>query len=73
MRESVGAACLALHHLPQPVIAAELFVHRGLSVNSGGSCLLPRLVGLYRAKELVPLGARAEAAEPLRRFRSRER
>jgi 2-(1,2-epoxy-1,2-dihydrophenyl)acetyl-CoA isomerase len=34
----------------------EVFVHRGLSVDSGGSWLLPRLVGLHRAKELVLLG-----------------
>jgi 2-(1,2-epoxy-1,2-dihydrophenyl)acetyl-CoA isomerase len=34
----------------------QVFVHRGLSVDSGGSWLLPRLVGLHRAKELVLLG-----------------
>jgi 2-(1,2-epoxy-1,2-dihydrophenyl)acetyl-CoA isomerase len=76
MRESVGAACLALHALPKPCIAAveearraptrtspsaatscwpasrrfgEVFVHRGLSVDSGGSWL-PRLVGLTAPK-----------------------
>lgn len=84
MRESVGVACLALHRLPKPCVAAvegsaagaganlafgcdlvvaaqsarfgEVFIHRALSVDSGGSWLLPRLVGLHRAKELVLLG-----------------
>jgi 2-(1,2-epoxy-1,2-dihydrophenyl)acetyl-CoA isomerase len=84
MRESVGAACLALHELPQPVIAAvegsaagaganlafacdlvvaardarfgQVFVRRALPVDSGGSWLLPRLVGLQRAKRLALLG-----------------
>jgi 2-(1,2-epoxy-1,2-dihydrophenyl)acetyl-CoA isomerase len=31
----------------------EIFVRRGLVVDSGGSWLLPRLIGLQRAKELV--------------------
>jgi 2-(1,2-epoxy-1,2-dihydrophenyl)acetyl-CoA isomerase len=35
---------------------SEIFVKRGLSVDFGGSWLLPRLVGLHRAKELVLLG-----------------
>jgi len=35
---------------------SEIFVRRGLSVDFGGSWLLPRLVGLHRAKELVLLG-----------------
>jgi 2-(1,2-epoxy-1,2-dihydrophenyl)acetyl-CoA isomerase len=91
MRESVGAACLALHALPKPCIAAvegtaagaganlafgcdlvvagasarfaEVFIHRALSVDSGGSWLLPRLVGLHRAKELVLLGDWIGAAD----------
>ncbi|TDB91411.1 enoyl-CoA hydratase [Actinomadura sp. KC216] len=43
---------------------AQLFVHRGLSVDSGASWLLPRLVGDRRARELCLLGDRvgAEAA-----------
>lgn len=94
MRESVGVACLALHTLPQPVIAAvegtaagaganlafgcdlvvagasarfgEVFIHRALSVDSGGSWLLPRLVGLRRAKEIVFLGDWIGADDALR-------
>ena len=31
---------------------AEIFVRRGLSVDFGGSWILPRLVGLHRAKML---------------------
>lgn len=35
---------------------AQLFVKRGLSVDWGGSWLLPRLIGLQQAKRLVLLG-----------------
>lgn len=41
---------------------AEIFVKRGLSVDFGGSWLLPRLIGLHRAKELVLLGGMIDAA-----------
>lgn len=34
----------------------EMFPRRGLSVDCGGSWILPRLVGLHRAKELCLLG-----------------
>jgi 2-(1,2-epoxy-1,2-dihydrophenyl)acetyl-CoA isomerase len=44
---------------------SEIFVRRGLSVDFGGSWLLPRLVGLRRAKELVLLGDVIGAAEAL--------
>ena len=42
---------------------AEIFSHRGLSIDSGGSWILPRLVGLHRAKELVLFGAMLSAAD----------
>jgi enoyl-CoA hydratase/carnithine racemase len=35
---------------------AEIFVRRGLSVDFGGSWILPRLIGLHRAKELCLTG-----------------
>ncbi|MGI8518299.1 MAG: enoyl-CoA hydratase/isomerase family protein [Acidimicrobiia bacterium] len=41
----------------------EIFVKRGLTVDFGGSWLLPRLVGLQRAKELALTGRMVEAAE----------
>lgn len=43
----------------------EIFVRRGLSLDCGGSWLLPRLVGLQRAKELAFFGdwVSAEQAE----------
>ena len=42
---------------------AEIFVRRGLSVDFGGTWLLPRIVGLQRAKELALTGRMVEAAE----------
>jgi len=35
---------------------SQIFVRRGLSLDFGGSWLLPRLVGLHRAKEMALLG-----------------
>lgn len=35
---------------------SEIFVKRGLSLDFGGSWILPRLVGLHRAKQLALLG-----------------
>ena len=77
----IGDVCLALHALPQPVIAkvtgvaagaglnlalgcdlivasdearfSEIFARRGLSIDFGGSWVLPRLIGLHKAKEFV--------------------
>jgi 2-(1,2-epoxy-1,2-dihydrophenyl)acetyl-CoA isomerase len=42
---------------------SEIFSTRGLSVDFGGSWLLPRLVGLHRAKELVLLASIIDAGE----------
>ncbi|MFI0370740.1 enoyl-CoA hydratase/isomerase family protein [Actinomadura sp. 1N219] len=44
---------------------AQLFVRRGLSVDSGASWLLPRLVGERRARELCLLGDRVGAPSAL--------
>src|SRR4051794_13214890 len=42
---------------------SEIFARRGLSVDFGGSWVLPRLVGLHRAKELVLLADIIDAKE----------
>ncbi len=42
---------------------SEIFSKRGLSIDFGGSWLLPRLVGLHRAKELAFLAEIVDAAE----------
>jgi enoyl-CoA hydratase/carnithine racemase len=42
---------------------SEIFSKRGLVVDFGGSWLLPRLVGMHRAKELVFLADIIDAAE----------
>ena len=44
---------------------AEIFVRRGLSLDFGGSWLLPRIVGLQRARELALSGRIVEAEEAL--------
>jgi enoyl-CoA hydratase/carnithine racemase len=87
----VADDCLALHHLPKPVIAkvggvaagagcnlalgcdlivasddarfSEIFARRGLTIDFGGSWVLPRLVGLHKAKELALLADIISAAE----------
>jgi 2-(1,2-epoxy-1,2-dihydrophenyl)acetyl-CoA isomerase len=44
----------------------EVFVRRGLVPDGAGCWLLPRLVGLHKAKELMLLGDDVSAAEALR-------
>jgi len=44
----------------------ELFCKIGLAVDGGGTCLLPRLTGMARAKELILTGEIIDAAEALR-------
>lgn len=44
---------------------SQIFVRRGLTVDAGGTWLLPRIVGLQRAKELALSGRIVEAAEAL--------
>ncbi|HJQ75831.1 MAG TPA: enoyl-CoA hydratase-related protein [Acidimicrobiia bacterium] len=45
---------------------SEIFVRRGLTVDFGGTWLLPRVVGLQRAKELALSGRFVEADEAQR-------
>ena len=45
---------------------SQIFAKRGLSVDFGGSWLLPRLVGLHKALELMLLADMVDAAEALR-------
>ena len=42
---------------------SEIFARRGLSIDFGGSWLLPRIVGMHRAKELALLADIINAAE----------
>ena len=41
----------------------EVFVRRGIALDAGGGFLLPRHLGLHKAKELVFLGDELSAAD----------
>jgi 2-(1,2-epoxy-1,2-dihydrophenyl)acetyl-CoA isomerase len=45
---------------------SEIFARRGLSIDFGGSWILPRLIGLHRAKELALFADVIDAAEAQR-------
>ncbi len=45
---------------------SEIFVRRGLTIDFGGTWLLPRIVGLQRAKELALSGRIVDAEEAVR-------
>jgi 2-(1,2-epoxy-1,2-dihydrophenyl)acetyl-CoA isomerase len=58
---AVGAGCNLALGCDLVVASArarfsEIFVQRGIAIDFGGSWLLPRLVGLHKAKELALLG-----------------
>jgi 2-(1,2-epoxy-1,2-dihydrophenyl)acetyl-CoA isomerase len=43
----------------------EVFVRRGIAPDAGGAWLLPRIVGLHKAKELIFFGEDLSAADAL--------
>lgn len=57
------ALCCDLVLASDNAVFAEVFTERGLSVDGGGSWLLPRLVGMAKAKEILFFGQRIGAVE----------
>jgi 2-(1,2-epoxy-1,2-dihydrophenyl)acetyl-CoA isomerase len=57
------ALCCDLLVASEDARFSEIFAKRGLSVDFGGSYLLPRIVGLQKAKELVLLAEVISASE----------
>jgi 2-(1,2-epoxy-1,2-dihydrophenyl)acetyl-CoA isomerase len=55
------ALCADLVVAGEDAVFGEIFADRGLSIDGGGSWLVPRLVGLGRAKEIMFLAARLPA------------
>ena len=49
--------------MPEHAWLIEVFVRRGIMPDAGGAYLLPRMVGLHRAKELMFLGDDLGAAD----------
>lgn len=57
------ALCADLVVAGESAVFGEIFAERGLSIDGGGSWLVPRLIGLGRAKEIMLLAARVPGAE----------
>ena len=57
------ALCADLVIADDTAVFGEIFAERGLSVDGGGSWLVPRSVGIRRAKEIMLLASRVGAAE----------
>ena len=49
----------------EDAVFSEIFCQRGLAVDFAGTWLLPRLIGLHRAKELALLGDKVSARQAL--------
>ncbi len=61
---NLALAC-DLVYVSDRALFAQLFIHRGLSLDSGASWLLPRLIGERRAREICLLGEKIAAADAL--------
>jgi 2-(1,2-epoxy-1,2-dihydrophenyl)acetyl-CoA isomerase len=57
------ALCADLVLADETAVFGETFAERGLSIDGGGSWLVPRSVGLLRAKEIMFLACRVTARE----------
>jgi len=78
MKSSSQRLIRAVWDLEKPVVAAvngvaaadarfiEVFVRRGIAVDAAGAFLLPRLIGLQKAKELIFFGDDLTADDALR-------
>lgn len=57
------ALCADLVVAGESAVFGEIFAERGLGIDGGGSWVVPRLVGLGRAKEIMFLTARLSGAD----------